>query len=120
MNTIRETNGLDPRSVLIWVQTQGSKIALVPSYLRVPQAAGQVKMLIFLVKIKNIPIYANNFCDTGRVPIFRYFKACKLLANLRISADGKSCCQQGKCYSLFKACMQDFTFMMNYEASSHS
>ena len=30
---------------------QGSKIALVRSYLRVPQAAGQVKILIFLVKI---------------------------------------------------------------------
>ena len=31
--------------------TQGSKIAHVLSYLRVPQAAGQVKILIFLVKI---------------------------------------------------------------------
>ena len=30
---------------------QGSKIALVRSYLRVPQAAGQVEILIFLVKI---------------------------------------------------------------------
>ena len=30
---------------------QGSKIALVGSYLRVPQAAGQVEILIFLVKI---------------------------------------------------------------------
>ena len=30
---------------------QGSKIALVRSYLRVPQAAGQEEMLIFLVKI---------------------------------------------------------------------
>ena len=30
---------------------QCSKIALVRSYLRVPQAAGQVKILLFLVKI---------------------------------------------------------------------
>ena len=36
----------------ITAQMQGSKIALVRSYLRVPQAAGQVKILIFLVKIK--------------------------------------------------------------------
>ena len=34
---------------------QGSKIALVRSYLRVPQAAGQVKILIFLVKINFFP-----------------------------------------------------------------
>ena len=39
----------------------GSKIALVRSYLRVLQAAGQVKILIFLVKIKFFPIYANIF-----------------------------------------------------------
>ena len=57
--------------------SQGSKIALVRSYLRVPQAAGQVKILIFLVKIKSFPIYANNFCDAGQVPIFRYFEACQ-------------------------------------------
>ena len=31
-------------------QLQGSKIALVRSYLRVPQAAGQVKILVFLLK----------------------------------------------------------------------
>ena len=40
---------------------QGWKIALVRSYLRVPQAAGQVKILAFLVKFKIFPIYANNF-----------------------------------------------------------
>ena len=34
---------------------QGSKIALVRSYLRVPQAAGQAKILIFLVKINFFP-----------------------------------------------------------------
>ena len=54
---------------------QGSKIAPVRSYLRVPQAAGQVKILLFLVKIKTFPIYANNFCDAGQVPILRYFEA---------------------------------------------
>ena len=57
---------------------QGSKIALVRSYLRVPQAAGQVKILLFLVKIKIFPIYANIFCDAGQVPILRYFEACNL------------------------------------------
>ena len=55
---------------------QGSKIALVRSYLRVPQAAGQVENLIFLVKINFFPIYANNFCDAGQVPILRYFEPC--------------------------------------------
>ena len=57
------------------VQAHGSKIALVRLYLRVPQAAGQVKILIFLVKIKFFPIYANIFCDAGQVPIFRNFEA---------------------------------------------
>ena len=55
---------------------QGSKIALVGSYLRVPQAAGQVEILILLVKINCFPIYANKFCDAGQVPILRYFEAC--------------------------------------------
>ena len=55
---------------------QGSKIVLVRSYLRVPQTAGQVKILLFLVKFKFPPIYANNFCDAGQVPILRYFEAC--------------------------------------------
>ena len=58
------------------VPVQGSKIALVRSYLRVPQAAGQVKILIFLVKIKFFPMYANIFCDAGQVPSLRYFEAC--------------------------------------------
>ena len=49
--------------------------SLVPSYLRVPQAAGQVKILIFLVKITFFPLYANKFCDAGQVPILRYFEA---------------------------------------------
>ena len=48
---------------------QGSKIALVRSYLRVSQAAGQVKILILLVKINFFPIYANIFNDAGQVPI---------------------------------------------------
>ena len=56
-------------------EAQGSKIALVRSYLRVPQAAGQVKILIFQVKIIFFPLYANKFCDAGQVPILRYFKA---------------------------------------------
>ena len=53
---------------------QGSKIALVRSYLRVTQAKGQVEILSFLVKINFFPIYANNFCDAGQVPILRYFE----------------------------------------------
>ena len=50
---------------------QGSKIALVRSYLRVPQAAGQVQILIFLVKFIFFThmVYANNFFDAGQVPI---------------------------------------------------
>ena len=61
--------------VLLPGHNQGSKIALVRSYLRVPQAAGQAKILIFLVKFKFFPIYANNFDDAGQVPIIRYFEA---------------------------------------------
>ena len=45
---------------------QGSKIALVCSYLRVPQAAGQVKILIFLVKINLFPMYTNIFVMQGK------------------------------------------------------
>ena len=57
-----------------------------------PQAAGQVKILIFLVNnkkkknqllidissinFKNF-ICANNFCDAGQVPILRYFEVCE-------------------------------------------
>ena len=68
-----------------WIPTfnnirQGSKIALVRSYIRVPQAAGQEKILIFLMKIKFFPIYANIFCNAGQVPIFRNFEACKRYA----------------------------------------
>ena len=63
----------------IWMDlyrdVQGSKILLVRSCLRLPQAAGQVKILIFLVKIKFFPIYGNIFCDAGQVPIFRNFEA---------------------------------------------
>ena len=50
-------------------------------YLRVPQAAGQVKILIFLVKINFFPYnYTNNFCDAGQVPILRYIMAAMLFA----------------------------------------
>ena len=58
-------------------QKQGSKISLFRSYLRVPQAVGQVKILIFSVKIIFIPMYANIFRDAGQVPILRYFEACR-------------------------------------------
>ena len=56
---------------------QGSKISLVRSYLRVPQAVGQVNILIFLVKIILISMYAKIFRHAGQVPILRYFEACK-------------------------------------------
>ena len=55
---------------------QGSKISHVRSYLRVPQAVGQVKILIFLVKIIFISMYAKIFRHAGQVPILRYFEAC--------------------------------------------
>ena len=55
---------------------QGSKISLVCSNLRVPQAVGQVKILIFAVKIIFIPMHATIFRDAGQVPILRYFEAC--------------------------------------------
>ena len=45
---------------------QGSKITLVRSYLRVPQAAGQVKTLIFLVKIKFFPYMPIIFVKQGK------------------------------------------------------
>ena len=61
----------------VFVTDQGSKIALIRSYLRVPQAAGQVKILIFLVKVKFFPMYANIFCDAGQVPILIYSEACR-------------------------------------------
>ena len=48
------------------MQAQGSKIALVRSYLRVPQAAGQVKILIFLVKINFFPIMPMVFVMKGK------------------------------------------------------
>ena len=40
-----------------------------------PQAAGQVKIFIFLVKIKFSPYMPIFFCDAGQVPILRYFEA---------------------------------------------
>ena len=45
---------------------QASKIALVRSYLRLPQAAGQVKILIFLVKIKCFPYMPRSFVMQGK------------------------------------------------------
>ena len=53
-----------------WAQTtgllQGSKIALVRSYLRVPKAAGQVKILNFLGKIKFYPYMPIIFVMQGK------------------------------------------------------
>ena len=51
-----------------------------------PQVAGQVKNLIFLVKIKFFPMYANIFCDEGQVPILRYFEACSATYLLDLSS----------------------------------
>ena len=45
---------------------QGSKIVLVRSYLRVSQAAGQVNILIFLMKIKFSPCIPINFVMQGK------------------------------------------------------
>ena len=54
--------------LIAYVHTwQGSKIALVRLYLRVPQAAGQVKILIFLVNF-----FFPHVCAAGQVPILRY------------------------------------------------
>ena len=53
-------------SVQSLLPRQGSKISLVRSYLRVPQAAGQVKILIFLVKINLFPMYTNIFVMQGK------------------------------------------------------
>ena len=44
---------------LVLLRLQDSKIAHVSNYLRVPQAAGQEKSLVFLLKII-FPIYANS------------------------------------------------------------
>ena len=56
------TDGVDP------LLDQGSKIALVRSYLRVPKAAGQVKILKFLVKIKFYPYMPVIFVMQGKCP----------------------------------------------------
>ena len=45
---------------------QGSKIVLVRSYLRVSQAAGQVNILIFLLKIKFSLFMPINFVMQGK------------------------------------------------------
>ena len=56
--------------VLKWLDltkaVQGSKIALVRSYLRVLQAAGQVKILIFLAKIIFSPFMSIIFVLQGK------------------------------------------------------
>ena len=50
-------------SNLCW---QGSKIVLARSYLRASQAAGQVNILIFLLKIKFSPCMPINFVMQGK------------------------------------------------------
>ena len=46
----------------------GLEIALIRSYLRVPQAAGQVKFLMFLVYIKFSPYMPIYFVMQGKCP----------------------------------------------------
>ena len=53
-------------AVHIRARKKKPKIALVRSYLRVPQAAGQVKILIFLVKINLFPMYTNISVMQGK------------------------------------------------------
>ena len=50
----------------IFSRTQGSKIVLVRSYLRVSQAAGQVNILIFLLKINFSPCMPIHFVMQGK------------------------------------------------------
>ena len=53
---------------------QGSKIALVCSYLRVPQTVGQVNILTFLVKINFSPYMPIVFVMQGKCN-FKIFRA---------------------------------------------
>ena len=55
-----------PLYYVIYAPSQGSKIVLVRSYLRVSQAAGQVNILIFLLKIKFSPCMPINFVMQGK------------------------------------------------------
>ena len=50
----------------LWWAFQGSKIVLVRSYLRVSQAARQVNIFIFLLKIKFSPYMPINFVMQGK------------------------------------------------------
>ena len=78
---------------------QGSKIAFVRSYLRVSQDAGQVKILIFLVKINFFP---NTLCDAGQVPILRFFEAC--LASVQGAPESAHIIELASGYSLKYHC----------------
>ena len=51
---------------MFYKKEQGSKIVLARSYLRVSQAAGQVNILIFLLKIKFSPCMPINFVMQGK------------------------------------------------------
>ena len=62
----------DPDSTMVELSgLEKLKISPVHSYLRVLQAAGQVRILIVLVKINFFP----HTCHAGQVPISRYFEA---------------------------------------------
>ena len=76
---------LDSRKWLIFnfylqaATLQGWKIALVRSYIRVPQAAGQVKLFIFLVKIIFFPYMPIIFVKQGKC-LFLYISRPALLS----------------------------------------
>ena len=56
----------DSHDFHFFLHHQGSKIALVRSYLRVPKAAGQVKILKLLMKIKIYPYMPIIFVMQGK------------------------------------------------------
>ena len=33
-------------------------------------------MILTFLRVKNLQMYTNDFCDAGQVPILRYFEAC--------------------------------------------
>ena len=65
---------LEPLCICDEFKISGFENSTHPLVFRVHQAAGQVKMLIFLVKIIIFPMYTTIFCDAGQVPILRYFE----------------------------------------------
>ena len=77
-------------------------MALACSYWQVAQAAGQVKILIFIVKIKFFPMYANICCEAGQVPILRYFEAFQNQYEVIVPLFVVVACPQALYYLLFK------------------